>query len=85
MSRPKLELSLAATAFQAAREAKANLLSPNLYKKAEDYLLKAQDSYKKKYFAKSKQYALLCKEYSEQAEFEAIRKSVMGEQQVVNP
>ena len=60
-SRPKLEMSLAASAFFAARIAKAQVLTPSLYRKAEFYYLKAKGSYRRKYFDKAKQYAELSK------------------------
>lgn len=74
-ARPKLELSMATAALLAAKDAKANTLAPNLYRKAEVYLLKARSSYKRKYFNKAKQFALLSKQFSEKAEFVAVRQS----------
>jgi hypothetical protein len=76
-TRPKLEMSLAQSAFLAAREAKAQTLAPGLYRKAEFYYLKAKSSYKRKYFNKAKQYAILSKNFSERAEFVAIRKATL--------
>lgn len=76
-TRPKLEMSLAQSAFLAARQAKAQTLAPGLYRKAEFYYLKAKSSYKRKYFNKAKQYAILSKNFSERAEFVAIRKATL--------
>ncbi|MFW5887813.1 MAG: DUF4398 domain-containing protein [Bacteriovoracia bacterium] len=76
-TRPELEMSLAAAAFMAAREAKADVMSPNLYRKAEVLFLKAKSSYRKKYFNKAKEYAILSKRYAEKAEFKAIRKAAI--------
>jgi hypothetical protein len=76
-TRPKLEMRLAQVAFLAAKEAKAQTLSSALYRKAEFYYLKAKSSYKRKYFNKAKQYAILSKKFSEKAEFKAIRKAAM--------
>lgn len=73
-TRPKLEMGMAAAAFVAAKEAKADELAPNVFRKAEVYYLKAKSSYRRKYFNKAKQYALLSKKFSEQAEFMAYRK-----------
>lgn len=73
VTRPKMELSMAAAAFLAAKEAKANTLAPSLYRKAEIYFLKAKSAYKRKYFNKAKQYSLLSKQYSEKAELVAIK------------
>ena len=76
-TRPKLEMSMAATAFLAAKKVKAQSKAPNLYRKAEFYYLKAKSSYKSKFFSKAKQYAILSKEFSERAEFIAIRKDTL--------
>ena len=76
-TRPKLEMSLAASAYVAARDAKADTLAPNIFRKAEEYYLKAKSSYRRKYFNKAKQYAVLSKKFSEQAEYEAVRRSAL--------
>ena len=76
-TRPKLEMSLAQTAFMAAKEAQADIKAPGLFRKAEYYYLKAKSSYKRKYFNKAQQYALLSKKYSERAEYVAIRKKTL--------
>lgn len=74
-TRPKLEMSMAAAAFMAAKEAKAETLAPNIFRKAEEYYLKAKSSYRRKYFNKAKQYATLSQKFSEQAEFSAVKKN----------
>jgi hypothetical protein len=76
-TRPKLEMGLAATAFLAAKEVNANVLSPNLFRKAEVYYIKAKSSYRRKYFNKAKEYADLSRKYSEKAEFLAIKKATI--------
>ncbi len=76
-TRPKMEMSLAQVAFLAAREAKAQTLAPGIFRKAEFYYLKAKSAYKRKYFNKAKQYAILSKKFSEKAEFIAIRKQTL--------
>ncbi len=73
-TRPKSEMSLAQAAFLAAKEAKAEIHAPQLYRKAEIYYLKAKSAYKRKYFNKAKQYATLSKKFSEKAEFKAFKK-----------
>ncbi len=75
--RPKEEMGLAAAAFLAAKDAKAQTLAPGLFRKAEYYYLKAKSAYKRKYFNKAKQYALRSKQFSEQAEYVAIRKAAL--------
>jgi hypothetical protein len=76
-TRPKIEMSYAQVAFMAAKEAGADVHAANLYRKAEDYYLKAKSAYRRKYFTKAKEYALLSKKYSEQAEYSAIRKKAL--------
>ncbi len=76
-TRPKLEMSLAASAFLAAKKAKAQTLAPGLFRKSEFYFLKAKASYRKKFFNKAKQYAILSIKYAEQAEFVSVRKATL--------
>jgi hypothetical protein len=76
-TRPKMEMSMAQVAFLAAKDAQADVKAPGLYRKAEYYYLKAKSSYKRKYFNKAQQYALLSKKYSERAEYVAIRKKTL--------
>lgn len=76
-ARPKLEMSMAQVAFMAAKESQADVKAPGLFRKAEYYYLKAKSSYKRKYFNKAQQYALLSKKYSERAEYVAIRKKTL--------
>ncbi len=78
-TRPKQEMSLAQAAFIAAREAKAEIHAPQLFRKAEIYYLKAKSAYKRKYFNKAKQYAQLSQKFSEKAEFAAIKKVTLEE------
>jgi len=73
-TRPKQEMSLAQAAFMAAKESKAEIHAPQLFRQAEDYYLKAKSAYKRKYFNKAEEYALKSKQFSEQAEYEAIKK-----------
>lgn len=78
-TRPKLEMSLAQAAFLAAKEVKADAKAPGLFRKAEFYYLKAKSSYRRKYFNKAKQYAILSQKFSEKAEFVAVRKATLEE------
>lgn len=77
-TRPKLEMSLAQSAFVAAKQAKAQTLAPGLFRKAEFYYIKAQSSYRRKYFNKAKQYAILSQKFSEKAEFVAKRQALLN-------
>lgn len=70
-------MSLAQAAFLAAKEAQADVHAPNLYRKAEDYYLKAKSAYRRKYFNKAKEYAVLSQKFSEQAEYAANRKKTL--------
>lgn len=76
-TRPKVEMSLAQAAFLAAKESGADIHAPNLFRQAEDYYLKAKSAYRRKYFNKAQEYALLSKKYSEQAEYSAVRKKAL--------
>ena len=76
-TRPKVEMSLAQAAFMAAKESGADVHAPNTYRKAEDFYLKAKSAYRRKYFNKAQEYALLSKKYSEQAEYQAVRKKAL--------
>jgi hypothetical protein len=76
-TRPKLEMSLAQAAFMAAKEAGADVHASNTFRKAEDHYLKAKSAYRRKYFNKAQEYALLSKKYSEQAEYQSIRKKAL--------
>lgn len=76
-TRPKVEMSLAQAAFLAAKESGADVHAPNTFRKAEDFYLKAKSAYRRKYFNKAQEYALLSKRYSEQAEYQAVRKRAL--------
>lgn len=78
-TRPKLEMSFAQSAFLAAREVNAQVLASALYRKAEYYYLKAKSSYRRKYFNKAKQYAILSRRFAEKAELMAIKKKDLEE------
>lgn len=77
-TRPKVDMSYAQAAFLAAKEAKAEVYASNLYRKAEIYYLKAKSAYRRKYFNKAKNYATLCKKFAEQAEYEAVKKTLLN-------
>jgi hypothetical protein len=76
-TRPKLEMSIAQAAFMAAKEAGAESHAPNTFRKAEDFYLKAKSAYRRKYFNKAEEYALESKKYSEQAEYQSLRKKAL--------
>ncbi|MGK0367315.1 MAG: hypothetical protein ACI9QD_000449 [Thermoproteota archaeon] len=70
-TRPKIEMSLARSAFLAAKQVKADEKAKSLYRKAEIYYLKAKSAYRRKYFNKAKDYADLSRKFSERAEYQA--------------
>jgi hypothetical protein len=70
-------MAFAQTAFLAAKEAGADVHASYLFRQAEDYYLKAKSAYRRKYFNKAKEYALLSKKFSEQAEYAAVRKKAL--------
>jgi hypothetical protein len=70
-------MSLAQAAFMAAKESGADVHASNLFRKAEDFYLKAKSAYRRKYFNKAQEYAVLSKKYSEQAEYAATRKKAL--------
>jgi hypothetical protein len=76
-TRPKVEMSLAQAAFMAAKEAGADIHASNTFRQAEDYYLKAKSAYRRKYFNKAQEYALLSKKFSEQAEYQSVRKKAL--------
>jgi hypothetical protein len=76
-ARPKLEMTFAQVAFLAAKDAGAQSLAPNLYRKAEFYYLKAKSSYRRKFFNKAQKYAVLSKKFAEKAEFKAQKKKAL--------
>lgn len=77
-TRPKLEMSMAGAAYIAAKRAKAPSLAPNLFRKAETYYLRAKSAYRRKYFNKAKQFAILSQQFSEKAEFSAVKKATLN-------
>lgn len=78
-TRPKQEMSYAQAAFLAAKEAKAEIHAPDLYRKAELLYLKAKSAYRRKYFNKAKEYAQKSQKFSEQAEYQSVKKIALGE------
>jgi len=77
--RPKTEMSLAQSALLAAKEAQADQKSPNIYRKAEVFYIKAKSAYTRKYFNQAKQFAEASRKLSERAEFTARRIQALGD------
>jgi hypothetical protein len=70
-------MSMAQAAFMAAKAVKADEKASELFRKAEYYYLKAKSAYKRKYFNKAQQFAILSTKFSERAEYIAIRKKTL--------
>ena len=63
---------MAAAAYIAAKNADAQSLAPKLFQKAEEFYLKAQSAYRRKYFNQAKTYAEQSIKMSEKAEFDSV-------------
>ena len=66
-------MSDTASALRAAREAQSENLSPELYRQANDWWLKARQEYKFKNFSLASEFAERARSYAEQAEFNSLR------------
>lgn len=66
-------MSDTAAALRAAREAQADTLSPELYREANDWWLKARQEYKFKNFGLAEEFAEKARVSAEQAEYNAIK------------
>ncbi len=62
-----------AAAIRAAKEVQADVLSPDLYRQANELFFKARRNYRFKNFKQAKEQAEMARGFAEQAEFEAIR------------
>lgn len=74
VTRPVQEMSDTAAALKAAKEVNADTLAPELYRKATESYLRAQNEYKMKNFSIALEEALEAKSLAEDAEFEALQK-----------
>lgn len=72
-TRPVQLMSDTASALRAAKEVQADTLSPDLFRQANEWFVKARNEYKFKNFALAEQYAKKAKRYAEDAEFDSIR------------
>ncbi len=70
-------MSLAQAAFLAARNADAYKFAPQIYRSAEENYLKAKSAYRRKYFNKAQEYAILSRRFSEKAEYISQKKKVL--------
>lgn len=72
-TRPIQEMSNTTAALKAAKEVKADILAPELYRQAREWFFRARKAYRFKDFALSHQYTRRARLFAEKAEFEAIR------------
>ncbi len=73
-SRPIEEISLADVALKAAQKNKADVLAPDVFRRAENYYLRSKKDYQDGYFDSSRKYANEARLAAEQAEYKALLK-----------
>ncbi len=71
---PEEEMMLAQVAIEAAKEAKADVLSPRNFQRAEDFLRAAKKAKEDRDYGMAKHLALQAKSVAEKAEDEAVLK-----------
>lgn len=74
VTRPVEDLVLADVALRAAQKVKADALSPDSFRKAENFFLRAKKDYAEGYFESCKKYATDARVMAEQAEYKALLK-----------
>jgi len=72
--RPVEELILADVAVRSAQKVKADALSPDLFRKAENYFLRAKKDFSEGYYESCRKYADDARLLAEQAEYKALVK-----------
>ncbi len=72
VTRPVQEMSDTLAAIRAAREVQADVLAPELYRQANEWLFKARQSYKIKEFQSAFDSAARSRKLAEEAEYEAL-------------
>jgi hypothetical protein len=73
-SRPVKELALADVAIRSAQKVKAESLSTDDFRRAENYFLRAKKDFSEGYFDSSRKYAQEARLAAERAEFSALQK-----------
>ena len=76
-TRPVQDMSDTSAALKAAREAQADTLSPELYRNANEWWLRARNEYRYKNFHLASEFANKAKSFAEQAEFDSIRQGAV--------
>lgn len=72
--RPVEQLALADVAVKAAQKVKADALAPDLFRKAENFYLRAKKDYAEGYYESSRKFAEQARLTAEQAEYKALLK-----------
>jgi hypothetical protein len=72
--RPTEDLVLAEVAIRAAQKVKADSLSPDLFRKAENHYLRAKKDYAEGYYESCKNNANTARLSAEQAEYKSLQK-----------
>lgn len=72
--RPTEDLVLADVAVRSAQKVKADSLSPDLYRKAENHFLRAKKDYAEGYYDSCRKNANQARLFAEQSEFQALKK-----------
>lgn len=81
-TRPVQEMSDTAAAIKAAREAQADTLTPELFRKADEAYQLARREYQFKNFDSARDLAAQARNLAERAEFDAIRAANKGDGEV---
>lgn len=79
VGRPIQEFSDQNAAIRAAKETGAQTAAPELFRRAEEYALRATNEYRAKNFLVAREYAIKAKEYAEKAEWLALLKGQQRE------
>jgi hypothetical protein len=72
--RPTEDLILADVAIKAAQKVKADSLSSDLFRKAENHYLRAKKDYNEGYYDSCRKHAKDARIFAEQAEYQSIQK-----------
>ncbi len=80
--RPVEQLVVADVALKAAQKAKADSLAPDLFRKAENYFIRAKTDYEEGYFDSCYKFANEARLAAEQAEYQALLKQSKAKGQV---
>jgi hypothetical protein len=77
-TRPKQLLSDSKAALSAAEDAEAKSLAAGYYRRAREHFMAGRRAYGEKNFGDAKRHLKASKKYSEEAEYQALRKAEQG-------